>query len=80
MRMRQLSKFLRESEVTQAQFAARVGLSQATVSKLASGTLSPSLQVAVRIERATGGAVCVASWVDLQDIVEPFPEAKRGAA
>jgi plasmid maintenance system antidote protein VapI len=49
---------------TQAEFAATVGLTQATVSKLCRGKLGLKLATAFRIERATGGAVPVSAWVD----------------
>ncbi len=61
--MSKLASFLSANSIRQAVFAAQIGTSQATVSKLVNGDVRPSLELAVRIERATDGAVPVASWV-----------------
>jgi DNA-binding transcriptional regulator YdaS (Cro superfamily) len=56
-------------------FAKRIGVSSAYLSQLLSGKRTPSLEVAVKIERETGGAVLAASWVPLATV-----EHERGAA
>lgn len=61
--MNSLAKFLKESHVRQGDLAQKLGISQASVSRLASGTLRPSLTVAVKLEIETGGAVTAASWL-----------------
>lgn len=61
--MTQLLSYLKATKTRQADFAAIVGVSQATVSKLIGGSVAPSLELAVRIERATGGEVKATSWV-----------------
>ena len=61
--MTRLSDHLCAAELTQSQFAKRVGVDQATISKLCRGVLMPSLPLAVRIERATSGAVSASSWI-----------------
>lgn len=61
--MELLADHLRAMSLTQAQFALLVEVDQATVSKLCRGALMPSLPLAVRIERATGGKVPASSWV-----------------
>ncbi|WP_108131061.1 helix-turn-helix domain-containing protein [Gemmobacter caeni] len=61
--MTNLSSFLVETSETQVEFAKRVGVSQGTISKLCAGQITPSLPLAVRISRATGGRVPVDVWV-----------------
>lgn len=61
--MSNLTAYLSRSEKTQAQFASELGVDQATVSKLCRLKLTPSLDLAVRIERATNGAVLASSWI-----------------
>lgn len=51
-------------EKTQAELAEMLGLSQSFVSKMESGAQLPPLDLAVRIERMTKGAVPAASWID----------------
>ena len=57
-----LSQFIKDTGTTQAAIARDVGVSQAYIAKLCRSGV-PSLPVAVAIERATRGAVPVASWV-----------------
>lgn len=63
--MSNLANFLSSSGITQEDFAASIGVTQATVSRLASKKhkMKPGLELAVAIERATDGAVPVTSWV-----------------
>lgn len=61
--MSTLSDFLTSKQIRQQDFAARIGVTQATVSRLAKRTMMPSLPLAVEIERATEGEVSVSSWV-----------------
>lgn len=63
-----LDHFLRQHRLRQSVFADRVGATQATISKLIRGDTRPSLELAVRIERETKGAVPANSWVP-----EPAP-------
>lgn len=59
--MMTLSQYLDAKEITQAEFAAQLGVSQGTVSKLC-GSRRPSWEMAAKIEAATGGLVPVAVW------------------
>ena len=59
--MKTLAQYLKDENLTQAAFAARVGVKQATVSKLCAGK-KPSLELACRIDRETKGAVPPAVW------------------
>lgn len=61
--MSNLRTFLSENDETQAEFAERIGVSQGTVSKLCKGLISPSLPLALKIQRVTGGKVTVESWM-----------------
>jgi transcriptional regulator with XRE-family HTH domain len=62
--MDKLITYLRDNGISQAAFAARVGVGQATVSKLCAGQIAPSLQTAAAIEKATNGAVPMSSWIE----------------
>lgn len=59
----------------QAKVAARLGISRSYLSEIASGAKKPSLDVAVRIERETGGAVPATSWIDLPPPGAPEQDA-----
>lgn len=52
-----LSKYLTDNDITDAAFAARVGLSQSHVSRLKRGVSMPSWDAVAAIEKATKGAV-----------------------
>lgn len=64
--MSQLSAYLARAAKTQAQFASELGVDQATVSKLCRQKMTPSLDLAVRIERLTLSEVLASSWVAAQ--------------
>ncbi len=72
--MTALQEYLAASAITQGEFAERVGVKQATISRLCNGAIGPSLELAARIERATGGAVTAISWVAEAPVV---PSAKE---
>ncbi len=61
--MTHLHEYLSQRRLRQIDFAQRLGIGQATVSRLVSGVMRPSLELAVQIERETGGAVPAVSWV-----------------
>lgn len=61
-----LNQYLKTNRVSQQDFAARVGVTQSTVSKLCRGTSRPSLDVAILIDKATGGKVPPSSWANDQ--------------
>ena len=61
--MKTLSQYLKDAGQTQVEFAARLGTTQANVSKLCGLEAPPiSLEMAVKIEAATGGEVPVEVW------------------
>lgn len=62
-----LKQTIQESSLTPAQWAIRLGISRPHMSTLMSGKRKPSLDLAVRIERATNGAVPAESWIIASD-------------
>ena len=60
--MDKLKEYLARLGVTQNRFAQEIGVEQATVSRLVNGIIRPGIDLAVRIESATGGDVPVSSW------------------
>ncbi len=62
--MEHLCAYLKENGIRQSDFAAAVGATQATISKLVSGAMLPSLQLAVKIQSETQGRVTCESWVN----------------
>lgn len=68
-----LKAWLKEQGITQAQFAARIQISQGGLNDILNARKKPSLEVAARIERATEGAITAISFV------EPAGEADAAA-
>lgn len=62
--MSDLAAFLTRTNQRQSDFAKRIGVDQATVSRLARRTHKPSLELAIRIERETDGQVPAVCWVE----------------
>lgn len=58
-----LREYLRSTGVRQGDLAATLGVTQATVSRLASGSAQPSIDLAAAIKEATAGAVGFEAWV-----------------
>lgn len=58
-----LQTYLKTAGLTQTEFAVRVGTTHATISRLITGASLPSLKMATRIERVSGGMVKANSWV-----------------
>lgn len=52
-----LSDYLRAHSLTHAEFASRIGATQAAVTRYANGRRKPSLQKIIVIERETSGQV-----------------------
>lgn len=66
--MNALHDYLIKAAYTQKRFADAVGVDQSVISKLSRGRTSPGLDLAVKIERATGGAVPASSWVEIDPV------------
>lgn len=62
-----LKDFIKTTGETQEVWARRLGVGQAYLSLLLNGKKTPGLDLAVRIARATHGAVPVESWVPLAE-------------
>ncbi len=64
-----MSKFDRTplAQESQSDIAMKFGISQAYLSQILSGKRRPSLDLAIRIERLTDGAVPATSWVEQED-------------
>lgn len=60
-----LKKYLTKTSLTQCDFAEAIGVSNGHLSQLISGQKSPSLELAVKIERETDGFVQASSWVPI---------------
>ena len=58
-----LREYRKANKIKQKDFAALVRVSNAHISDIELGKHLPSLDLAARIERATGGAVPAISWV-----------------
>lgn len=54
-----LKEYLDSTGERQTDFAKRASSTDATISRIIGGTLNPSLSLALRIQRATGGKVKV---------------------
>lgn len=60
--MNKLSQYLEAKKIKQSDFAKLIDATQATVSRLASGAMTPSPDLALRIDEVTGGEVSFPSW------------------
>ncbi|WP_367998669.1 helix-turn-helix transcriptional regulator [Shimia thalassica] len=60
-------KYVCRSGLSRTDWAKRLEISKSYMSDLLNGKRIPSLEVAVRIERATGGAVPASSWINSED-------------
>ncbi|MBY0137511.1 helix-turn-helix transcriptional regulator [Paracoccus yeei] len=61
--MTTLGAYLKNNEIRQDEFAARLGVTQATVSRLCRGDSLPSLRLAAAIKQATDNVVDLESWI-----------------
>ena len=64
--MSSLTQHLTSHGLTQRAFAARIGVDPSIVSRLCANLMTPSLHLAIQIERETNGAVPASSWVDAE--------------
>lgn len=61
--MMTLAEYLKATHTRQEDFASALGVTQATVSRLVRGLISPSIDMAAAIKSATQGAVDFEVWV-----------------
>lgn len=57
-----LKEYLASKGEKQTDFAIRVQTTVSTISRISAGLIRPALDLALRIERATGGKVRVEQW------------------
>lgn len=74
--MEKLSQYLEQKKIRQTDFAARCGVTQASISRLVRGAAQPSPQLAKKIEAETLGAVRYFDWPEYRCFApEPHKEA-----
>ena len=61
----QLYKYLINQNISQSEFAEKIGVSQPTLSRYVNGDTLPSVVIGARIETATSGEVSVRDWENL---------------
>ncbi|XAI95589.1 Cro-like protein [Nostoc phage Nsp-JY21] len=70
-----LREHIKSSGESQTVWADRLGIARSYLSDLLNGNKVPSLDLAVRIQRATKGAVPADSWIALPEQPAPASEA-----
>ena len=61
----QLYKYLIHRNISQSEFADKIGVSQPTLSRYVNGDTLPSVVIGARIEAATSGEVSCGDWENL---------------
>ena len=61
----QLYKYLIHHNISQSEFADKIGVSQPTLSRYVNGDTLPSVVIGARIEAATSGKVACGDWENL---------------
>ena len=61
----QLYKYLIHHNISQSEFADKIGVSQPTLSRYVNGDTLPSVVIDARIEAATSGDVACGDWENL---------------
>lgn len=77
--MNKLTQYLIEAKQSQVAFAAEIGCDKSIVSRLTRLEMMPSLELAVKIQNATGGAVPATSWIDDAPQNDDAPQDKDAA-
>ena len=77
--MNHLRSYITLRCIKQSDFAAVLGITQSMVSRLITGATTPSLDLAVRIERVTDGAVPASAWIPLPSAETPTPNQEDAA-
>lgn len=74
-----LKQFIKDSGVSQREWAQRLGITEGYLSRILSGEKKPSLDLAAEIERQTGKAIMAASWStppDLAPSITAYPQIR----
>lgn len=59
-----LETWLTDRQITQADFARRIEYDRGNFNKILAGALWPSLELALRIEKATNGSIPMSAWAE----------------
>lgn len=79
-RVMTLTAYLREHGLTHADFAARIGATQAAVTRYANGARKPSLDKIIAIERVTSGSVRAIDFIsEAHQQLAPLPAEARAS-
>lgn len=78
--MKDLGTYLKEEGTSQRAFAEMIGADPSVVSRFIARTARPGLDLAVKIEDVTGGAVPARSWVSSHSAPETAAPCEKGAA
>lgn len=73
-----LDQYLREKGVTHAEFAARIGCEQPSVTRFAKGRRVPSPELMRRIAIETCGAVTANDFYAIENTIARSPDRKGG--
>lgn len=66
--MTTLREYAKANGLTQERLAKKLGVTQGVVSSLMTNRNRPSLELAVKIERLTDGAVPARSWIPVDEM------------
>ncbi|MCH1487845.1 MAG: helix-turn-helix domain-containing protein [Pseudomonadales bacterium] len=72
----QLYKYLILKNISQSEFADKIGVSQPTLSRYYNGDTLPSVVIGARIEKATGGEVACSDWENLLSDIKKAVDAR----
>lgn len=61
-----IKAYLAEHDISQAEFARRIGCDRSNFHRIMNGPDKPTLKLAVAIERETAGVITASSWLDRQ--------------
>ena len=59
-----LETWLEDRKITQADFARRIEYDRGNFNKILSGALWPTLELALKIEKATNGSIPMSAWAE----------------
>ena len=69
-----LDDYMKREKVSDADLSVEIGRDRSIVSRLRRGKITPTLEIAAAIEKATDGRVPMASWI------KPMRRPVKGAA
>ncbi len=78
--MKNLADYVKDNRMSQRELARRLNVDPSIVSRLLNGQMRPSLDLAVRIERLTGGRIVASSWMIKRHSSEPAPASEASNA